>query len=54
MGHLWRSSFSSSPPQGCGIQPLRGGKGGKELEGMGQEAGQRTAKGAGGAECAEK
>lgn len=23
MGHLWRSSFSSSPPQGCGTQPLR-------------------------------
>lgn len=23
MGHLWRSSFSSPPPQGCGTQPLR-------------------------------
>lgn len=35
MGHLWRSSFSSSPPAGCGAQPLRGGKGGKELDGQG-------------------
>lgn len=36
MGHLWRSSFSSSsPPQGYETQPLRGGKGGKELDRMG-------------------
>lgn len=37
MGHLGRSSFSSSPPQGCGTQPLRGGKGGKELGGKGRD-----------------
>lgn len=34
MGHLWRSSFSS-PPQGCGTQPLRAGKGGKKMKGIG-------------------
>lgn len=41
MGHLWRSSFSSSPPQGCGTQPLWGGQGGKEVEGTGREAGHK-------------
>lgn len=48
MGSPWRSSFSSPPPpQGCGTQPLRGGKGGKELDGTGREAGQRAMVGRG-------
>lgn len=39
MGHRWRSSLSSSPPRGCGTWPLRGGRGGKKMNGRGGRGG---------------
>lgn len=55
MGHLWRSSFSSSPPQGCGTQPLREEKEERNWmgwDGMGWEARRKAGKGV--ADCAVK